>query len=210
MKYLLLIVLFFVALQPAYADSALMDIGGKSGVTFATWARTGDMPTVLDRTYAPGFTGGASLHLRRWKPVSPQFELLFTHKGSGQEIDGVSEGRFNLYYIDMLILARAEFAIKPVRLFAVAGPDASILLKSTFTFPGLTREESGYRRFDVGMVAGAGVAFGPFSWGTLTLEARYGMGFFNVNPALEEVDVSLTNRTISLMLGYEYRRARDR
>jgi hypothetical protein len=125
------------------------------------------------------------------------------------EVGGINQGQFDLYYINFLVLARAELPIKPVILFAVAGPEASFLLESTFTNPyGMTDDRTGFRRIDIGVVAGAGVAFGPFSWGTLTLEARYALGFINVDA--EREDVSLTNRTISLLFGYEYRRSRDR
>lgn len=167
------------------------------------------MPSIVDYTYTPGITGGAFLHLRRWEPVSPQFELMFTSRGSSGEIGGVNQGRFDLYYVDMLVLARAEIPIEPVILFAIAGPEASVLLKSTLTSPdGVTSPETGFGRFDLGMVAGAGVAFGPFSWGTMTLEARYEMGLIDISEELQ--DVTLTNRTISFTLGYEYRRSSSR
>lgn len=131
---------------------------------------------------------------------------MFTSRGSRGQIGDVDQGRFDLLYLDMRVLARAEWPLEPVILFAVAGPEASVLLDGTFTSPdGVTRDETGFRRFDAGVVAGAGVALGPFSWGTLALEARYGMGFIDVSEELE--DVSLTNRSISITLGYEYRLA---
>jgi hypothetical protein len=198
-------------LQPtnSYADSLLQGLSGKIGINFAKWARTGDVPSIFDRAYKPGPIAGASLHLRNWEPVSPQLEFLFASRGSEVEIEGRSQGKFDLQYISLMLLARAELPIAPVILFAVTGPEVDILLNTTFTNPdGVTDDRTGFRRIDVGVVAGAGVAFGPFSWGTMTLEARYAMGFINVDA--EREDVSLTNRTISFMLGYEYRRARDR
>jgi hypothetical protein len=198
-----------LAVQDAHADPLGLQIGGKTGLNISKWSRSSDVPSILERTYRLGFAGGIQLRLPWREYISQQAEILLTSRGSDDKIEGRSQGVFDLYYMDLLLLARAELPIKPAILFAVAGPQVNVLLKSTSTSPdGVMNDVTGLRRFDLGVVAGAGVAFGPFSWGSLTLEARYAMGFINVDPALE--DASLTNRTISLTLGYEYRRARDR
>jgi hypothetical protein len=208
MKTSLLAVALYLALpSQAAAEPSLQGLSGKIGVNVATW-RKGDTPSMVDYTLASGLIAGASLHMRLWEPVSPQVDLLYVSRGSGLEIDGTSQGVFDLQYMDLLLLARAERPMDPVILFAVAGPQTSILLDATFTGrDGVSGDRTGFRRIDVGVVAGVGVAIGPFSWGTLTLEVRHGLGFIHVNPTLE--DASLTNRTILFTLGYEYRRARN-
>jgi hypothetical protein len=212
MRFMIIPIAFLMvvlAVQDAHAESPRLEPGAKAGLNFSKWSRTSVTPSILDRTYKHGFTGGIHLHLPWWPHISPQAEILFTSRGSAGEIEGRRQGVFNLHYVDAVLLARAELPIRPVILFAVAGPAANVLIKSTHTNPdGMSSESTGLRRFDVGVVAGAGVTFGWFSWGTLTIETRYAMGFIDVAKELE--DVSLTNRTISLMLGYEYRRARDR
>jgi hypothetical protein len=90
MKISLFFWVLHLTLEPmlAYADSPPQGLNGKVGVNFATWARKGDMPSVADRTYTHGVTGGISLHLLHWKPVSPQLELLFTPRGTGWRLVG--------------------------------------------------------------------------------------------------------------------------
>jgi hypothetical protein len=199
-------VLVIFSLPEASAEPV---VGGKAGLNLARFKPEGLPPGFAERTYKLGVAAGGSLQMRQWNHFAPQLEVLFTQRGTGAELDGMSLGKNTLNYLDFALLARFEWTFRSLALYALVGPEANVLLsaKQTF-FNGAEADITDLlRRFDISALVGAGVAIGPFSWGTLTFETRYEMGFRHVNKVVE--NGTATNRTISFMLGYEYRRDRD-
>jgi hypothetical protein len=201
-----LLIFLLCASGSARAEPA---VGGKAGLNFANIMRDPPSPDVK-RTYRYGLTAGASLQLLYLEPVYPQMEILFTNRGTDAKIDGQTAGLFELNYIDLVFLARIRHSMDAVTLYGLAGPELSVLLTATVTSAlGATNDiRNDLRGIDVGVLVGAGVALGPFSWGTLTFEARYDRGLINIDTVNE--GVTAHNQSIAFLIGYEYRRDRDR
>jgi hypothetical protein len=141
----------------------------------------------------------------------PQIEFLFTSRGGDFRLDGESLGLYKLGYINVPLLARVEAPMSFVTFYGLAGPELNILLTATLRdgFGATYDKKEDFKLFDIGVMIGAGVAIGPFSWGTLTVEARYERGFTNIIKDNEAEGVSFNNQTIAFLVGYEYRRDRD-
>jgi hypothetical protein len=195
-------------LTPVEIDAQPL-VGGKGGLNFAELLVEPSGPPTRKRLYRPGFSVGSHVQLQYWRPLVPQLEILFTNRGTNDELEGRDLGFSDLNYIDLTLLARVELTVKSVTLYGLAGPELSILLTATATdFAGGTRDIKGEATdLDIGALVGAGVAIGPFSWGTVTFEARFDRGFIDVTGANE--DFTTKNHTIAFLVGYEYRRDRD-
>lgn len=182
--------------------------GGQAGLSISKWHR--DTTSSIKRANKPGPLVGTNLQLRHWHPFVAQFELSFISRGTEgidtTAMEPVSLGVFNLRYLDAAILGRAELPLGPVTLYGLLGPRVSLLITATVSEDDGTNSNvrDDFKTFDIGAVAGAGLAVGPFSWGTLSLDVRYDMAFTTV----DENGV-FSNRTIATTLGYSYRRNDD-
>lgn len=203
MKYIGLTIMFvWMVPSPANADPE-PGVAVKGGIDAATTAADA-------ATNRYGFTGGLAGSLR-WPladrlSLAVQTDLLYTPKGPKTVFEGEYLGQFRLHYFDVAFTARPEARLGPMGVYLLLGGGLNLLLSAnTENASGAKEDITGdLRRYDVSLLAGAGVALhlpsremGPFRMGTVFLEARYDHGLL---PAVPEND-GIKNRTSSLMLG---------
>lgn len=178
-------------------------------MTVTKWRYDTGQPLLAPRVYQEGGAFAGFVQLRGWRMLGLQLELGYANRGTEAVMDGESLGEHSLDYLDLSVLGRAELPFHAVTLYVIAGPVGSYLVraqvKNAFGVPADVTDQ--FERFDWSGRAGLGLGVGPFSWGLLFLEARYDLGF---NDLAADPDVTIHNRTISLLLGYEYRGQADR
>ncbi|MCG8422587.1 MAG: PorT family protein [Proteobacteria bacterium] len=189
----------------SYADP---HFGGQLGVNMTKLRRPAGEPTTLDRSFRVGFTIGGWLDLRYWEPVFPRFELSFTRRGTDIDENGSNLGALELDYIDLSTLARVEKTVNNVVVFGNVGPQLNLLIGARqFDVNGTRDAKDAFVSIDIGFAAAVGVATKPTRWGTFSLSGRYDMGFLDTS---DSGSSELKNICVSILLGYEYRRARRR
>jgi hypothetical protein len=223
----LIATMFLLAVMPASAQ--IFGVGVKGGLNFATLR--GDF--ILDDEdfdldsglkNKTGLVLGVSFNTRLIPLLSLQPEILYSEKGAkikesfsfpinGQTISGSFEGTFDLKYLEVPILLRAQLPVPGFSPFLYAGPSVAYNLSADFTVEasamGFTESESEdikdqIKDFDVGFVVGGGLEFGlPLL--KLHVEARYTMGLSNVVDNNEfDTDLDLKNGVFSLMVGVTF------
>jgi hypothetical protein len=174
-------------------------VGVKGGAIFANLSfETDDRTSSFD--YRPGFTGGLFVVWPADRRVALQTEARFSQKGAKFERPSVS-GRTTINYLEVPVLARAssaEFGGASFHVFP--GPSFAIRLsgETESTVEGQEgRVEEDFERFDVGVVAGAGVELGR-----LVVDGRYTWGLLDID---EQVDqVKIRNRSFAVMAGIRF------
>jgi hypothetical protein len=198
----MVVALVVVVSGAASAQEQPAAVGVKAGVNFANLNFEGDGATVnLDRR--KGAVGGVFVVWPATGRVALQTEALYSQKGAQMEEDGAS-GKIKLDYVDVPVLARFSSPVSPGTSFHVfAGPSFSfrVSAKSEFSFEGEEENEDiddDVERFDLGLVAGAGLEFGR-----VVVDGRYTWGLSNINKD-ENDDVKIKNRVFAVMAGIRF------
>jgi hypothetical protein len=179
----------------------------KAGPNAAIWDREHH-----DHKY--DLSGGLAGDLR-W-PVGGRFSLggqlalLYVPRGTKSISPTTGEflGTYYQRYFDIAVAIRPEARVGSVGVYLLLGGSWSILLNAySVNYNGI-KDDRDFRRHDVALLAGLGGALhlpshrlGPFRLGTVFLEARYDRGLLDFARA---DDLSLKNRTTSLMLGVSF------
>jgi len=196
------------ALLPALAEA--QEIGVKAGINSASLTAEEDEDP--DTSRRVGFVGGAWVRMPLTPGFSFQAEGLFAEKGVTFNVPagfgaGGGEVAVRLRYLEIPLLARGDFAASGsgTRFFVVGGaaPAFKLAARVKATLDG--REESrdfddGIEGFDLGLVGGAGVEFGPFM-----IEGRYTHGVTHINTDDNGDEDRIKNRVFSVMFGVRLR-----
>jgi hypothetical protein len=178
-------------------------VGVKAGANFAELHFGEDGEEDVDFDRLPGFVGGLFLIWPSDGPLALQVEGLVSRKGAELNAEGLNV-RLTVDYIDMPILARLSTARSRAASFHVfGGPSVGVRFRARqrITIQGQTDEgDAGgdIKRMDVGLVAGAGVDVGHF-----TFDARHAWGLTNINDGNDE-DTEIKNRVFSVMAGVRF------
>jgi hypothetical protein len=187
-----------------------------------------------------GITSGVGFNVRLAKDgaFSVQPELLYVQKGyrvNFSNAAGSLDSRVQFNYLEVPVLARFTLGMERFNLYINAGPSFAYGLNGQYeivsgagafssthagknifgkrpdTYMGTATyyDPKSYSRVDVGLQfgGGAGLSAGP---GTLSIEARYGLGlshFYkgdksNYNFPIPDRDPNIQNRVFALSLGY--------
>ena len=185
--FLTLVCLFSSIDTTSYAQSRF---GVKAGINLTRYVgdRTDDAKNLV------GFQGGFSytMPLTTDGFFAIQPELLYVQKGAKVPQNG-REVTSRLHYLDLPVLAR----VKAGGLLLEAGPQFGYLLSHS---GGYTADApaAGYRRVDVGYVAGVGYAVSS----RYTLELRYNGGLSRLFSSLQGGLANPRNSGFQLNLGY--------
>ncbi|AHG92921.1 Outer membrane protein beta-barrel domain protein (plasmid) [Gemmatirosa kalamazoonensis] len=190
--------------QRAAAPTRFGVLGGASAATFH------DAEAEMRHRVAALLGAYAVIAVSRHVAIRP--ELLYSMKGAqAREIVNSPAGPIpstfttNVDYVEVPVLARVEVASTGrVAPYLIGGP--AVALRGV-----CDTEERGVveigrstdcgdtvRRFDAGMVLGAGVAIGRIGAGALDVGARYDVGLVRIVPGTSE-----RNRALSLTAGFE-------
>lgn len=184
-------------------------VGIKLGVNVASAVFEGESALNYDEPKI-GLLGGGFAVLPVTGPLAVQIEALFSQKGAKLSVNEPdTEFALELDYLDFPVLARlAGPASGTTRLHVFVGPSLGYRMgarsRATFTgFDFATGEvqniERDVSRFDLGLVAGAGVDIGR----RLVVDGRYSWGLTNLNTD-ESAGAEIRNRVLSLMAGVRF------
>jgi hypothetical protein len=199
---------FLLAAGSAPAMAQEREAGLKAGISFASVGGSESDGSYGLRT---GLTAGAFAVVRGNSRVALQLEALFTEKGGKQVLHdpNVTQGElsatFKLDYFDLPVLARIRGPrLASARVHFLAGPMVSMRLGAKYQ-EGFTDSGSfgvnidigdDVRRFDLGLVVGAGADIGSH----LVVDARYGYGLRNLFDS--DTESSLKNRGFAVTAGF--------
>jgi len=177
---------------PASAQTEFLLKGGLNTAFFSGADANGLDPRL-------GVVAGAGVRLAVAPQLGIQLEALYSQEGAVED-DG--SGRYELDYLDLPVLLRADLPAGLNRLGVYAGPQVGIPLRSVFK-PDIGPAEDEQARTDVGLALGADFGAGPIS-----IDARYVLG---LNDALDDeiagepvTPLSLRNQTVSFTLVYTF------
>lgn len=178
-------------------------VGVTAGVNVAKAHFEEDGESDVDFERRAGFVGGLFLTWPSDGPLALHVEGLVSRKVTELDAEGLNI-RLTVDSLDLPILARVSTVRSRSASFHVfAGPSVGVRLRARqrVTFEGQTEEQDvddDIKRMDVGVVAGAGVDVGRF-----TFDARHTWGLTNFNDGPDE-DTTLKNRVFSVMAGVRF------
>ena len=212
-KLLIVVVLFTMT-----TESFAQKFGVKAGLNLSNMLDKDD-----DGTYSehykmnPGFHIGPTFELAMNDMFSFETSLLLSTKGfKVTEKDGATEYKVttNPVYIDIQLTPKVSFSVGGPKIYAVLGPYIGIGLtgkykvKATYNGTTTTDDENiewgsdenkdDAKRLDFGLLAGAGVEFGPIQVGL-----SYGLGLANISPYTDG-GTKIKNRVLGISVGYKF------
>lgn len=159
----------------------------------------------VDYSYKSGIVGGGVLTAKLSRVFAARIELDFVAKGFRGETDFAStSGTQHMSYLEIPILVQAAVpALSTVEPYAYGGPAVGMLLDAHIEFDDGNSLElaRAIKRFDVGVMLGAGIAVDMRELGALTLDARYNLGLRDWGTN-EDSDNTVLNRAIYFTVGY--------
>jgi hypothetical protein len=207
LQALVISVILTGAVTPSVAQER--HVGLKAGANFASLEFEGDTTTEYNERKF-GFIGGGFAVLPLSGPLAVQIEALFSQKGAELSVDEADlVFTLELDYLDFPVLARFNApASGSTRLHVFAGPSFGYRMgarskasSNQFDFAEgeIVNIEEDVRRFDIGLVAGAGADIGR----RLVVDARYSWGLKNAFK--DDADgVDFKNRVLSIMAGVRF------
>ncbi len=220
-RLLLLVLLVFVFVSPAFADRYW---GAKIGFNVGTFTGDDADPTDLDaetRNTRGGFYTGAFVDFEIFGPIGLRTELNYS--GKGVEYEGGDSDillRLNTLELPILLDINLPLPIPLVDISIFGGPAVGYVFSSRYEYsePGYSEEGSAedngitVATLDIAAAAGLGTAIkaGP---GRVYIDIRYTFGLLSV---VDEVDISepeialfvdipdpiIRTSTVGVMVGY--------
>ncbi|MBI1286011.1 MAG: outer membrane beta-barrel protein [Flavobacteriales bacterium] len=207
----------------ASTSMAQLYVGVKGGATLNSFS--GKAATGTDKKMAFGYGFGALVNIGFNRTFSLQPEVDFIRKGGKTVSKNTSDyTQVAANYLEVPILAKAQFGGEKFKGFVVLGPYAGYWIggKTKSSTLGTESNESikfdndisddGYRqnRIDFGLDGGVGMQY-AFGRSMLILDARYGFGLSDMNRYKTEPDgyKKQSNRSMQLSLGYAFRLSKE-
>jgi outer membrane protein with beta-barrel domain len=157
--------------------------------------------------------GRAGLLIGPWvaRDFNPRFgiqaEGLFTVKGSefnAEDLGFGEDSSFSLSYIEIPVLARANFPVAPAIVRFLAGPTFAFNVNESVKVGGvkLDADQVPLKAFEMGFAIAGAVEFRKF-----IVDARYTWGLTDINDSsdIEDADTTVKNGTFSISFGYRFK-----
>jgi len=186
-----------ILLAASAATANAQGFGVMAGANFADIS--GDDIDGSDVDSRTGFVGGIFYEYKLGTSISLRPELLYSMKGGtnalfGDDVDWKND------YIQVPVLLKYNFGSGATHPFVLIGPAIAFNVSCEFSDP--DEEISCDDLFGEDVVSStdfSGILGLGIQWNALDINVRYDLGFTNV---LEDVDA--TNKTISILLGYNF------
>ena len=212
-----------IAGTTANTATAQLSVGPKGGATLNTIS--GNAPAGTDKAMTIGYQFGAAVNYGFNKTFSLQPEVVFIQKGGKTNSSATDDfAQMSANYLEVPILAKAQFGGEKFKGFVVLGPYAGYWAggKNKASVLGTETNESidfdndldddGYKhnRIDLGINGGIGMQYALWK-GNIFLDARYGFGLFDMNKYKTEPNGYKTqaNRSVEVSLGYMFRLSKE-
>jgi hypothetical protein len=177
-----------------------VDFGAKAGLNASTISGYEGPAGGLDATYGRNIIGGLFVAIPVVEALAIQPEVLLTRKGvtlTASAGDIRTRTALRLEYLEVPILARFAMSRRG-RIYGLAGPALAYLRAASERIEAVDlkteRDVEPPRRFELSVVAGAGLRLGAF-----VLEGRYCQGLTN----LDETG-SLKTRLLAALVGLQF------
>lgn len=204
------------------SESYAQRLGIKAGLNLSNMTYKDNEETYSeDFKSTPGFHAGVTAEFAAGNMLSFETGLLYTTKGfrisETERIMGETfelEGKRTLNYLEVPLLAKANFDLGGATVYGTAGPYVAMGLsgqdKFTFKYDGESETETediewgsdeendDLRPLDYGLSFGAGVEIR-----SITLGVSYGLGLANISAYRADEDV-IKNRVLSVSVGYKF------
>ncbi|MCF8277511.1 MAG: PorT family protein [Flavobacteriales bacterium] len=222
-KWKVAVLALAIAGATANTSKAQLAVGVKGGATLSSMSGKAAAGSEKDMLF--GYQFGALVNYGFSKTFSLQPEVLFIQKGGKTSSSSTSDyTQVTANYLEIPILAKAQFGGEKFKGYAVLGPYASYWVgghtksnvlgtesKESIDFDN-NIDDDGYKqhRFDLGLNGGLGMQY-AVGRGNVFLDARYGFGLFDTNKYKTEPSGYKTqaNRSIQLSLGYTFRLSKE-
>ncbi len=205
---LLLAVSWISMLRSSARANPELDVALRGGLSAATHAAE-------FRTHRYGISGGVGACLQRELDgrflLGGQVDLLYTTRGAELVSDGFKQATFEEPYFDVALAARPGVRLGRADVYLLVGGSLNVLWRVRRDSASGASEDltEFFRRVDVALLGGAGIAFhlfpegwGPFRRGTVLFEARHDHGLLDT--VAGDGELELENRTTSFMLGVSF------
>jgi len=217
MNNLMKLLIVVIALTLA-TESFAQSFGVKAGLNLSNMLAKDDDDTYSDDfKMHPGFHLGATAGFPITDMFSFETGLLLSTKGFNEDFqeDGYEyKDKVNLVYLDIPLTAKASFEVGSIAVFGVFGPYIGIGLsgkdKWELTIDGETesgedkvkwgsdKENDDLKRFDFGLVMGAGVEINAIQIGL-----NYNLGLANIS-SYDEGGYTNKNKVLGISVGYKF------
>lgn len=212
-----------IAGATANTSMAQLSVGLKGTGTLNSIS--GNTVSGTEKKMAMGYGFGAIVNVGFSNVFSLQPEVLYLQKGGKTVLTGSDDySQLTVNYLEIPILAKAQFGGEKFKGYAVLGPYAGYWIggKTKNSLLGEQTSESiefdndleddGYRqnRLDIGLNGGLGAQY-TIGRSNIFLEARYGFGLSDMNryETAPEDYKKQSNRSIQVSLGYAFRLSKE-
>ena len=192
-----------------YAQSASIWLGAHAGADIGTIA-TGPPDAYGTVTSKTGIAVGAEAGYWISDNLGISTGLAYVQKGANITNVQYGDSYSIVYrYLQMPVLLKATFGSGPVKPFFFAGPEIGLKLSATQSGPILGRDttvnapDSLLKKFNIGILLGAGITYQVNPKTMLFLEAGYDHGMSNISP--NERYFAVSTRDIRASLGILFR-----
>jgi len=209
MKLLLVV----IALTTA-TDLFSQTLGVRAGLNLSNMLMKDDEDTYSDDfKMVPGFHVGATAEFPISDLLSFETGLILSTKGFKVEESG-AEIKANLFYLDIPLTIKATHDLGGAKIFGALGPYLGMGLSGKYKYEytsggttesddesvewGSDEEDDDLKRFDFGLVVGAGVEINVIQIGVF-----YNLGIANIS-SYNDDGTKAANRVLGISLGYRF------
>jgi hypothetical protein len=134
-----------------------------------------------------------------------QTEGLFSMKGSefnAEDLGFEDDSSFSLSYLEIPVLARANFPVEPAIVRVLAGPTFAFNVNESVKVGEieLDGDEVPLKAFEMGFALGSAVEFRK-----IVVDARYTWGLTDINDGDDTDEPTVKNGTFSISFGYRFK-----
>lgn len=197
--YLLIISLLSGTAAPAAAQ---LSVGGLLGLNISGLRVVPDISSEEYSSYA-GFGIGGVVDYALGDVVDIHGTPMLLQRG-GKITEGTRSATLKILYLEVPVFLRYTIELDgDIWPYIIAGPHIGMRLQANAVYPGGVKDpvDDQFAFFDLGAAFGGGVHI-HLDEQTLFAEARYGMGFLNLNREAEESTV--TNRGVLITAGITF------
>jgi len=208
------IAFIFIVITVFFPISAQLRYGFQGGLNITTQIARNYNADNAKNTFLYGFNVGPAIGYQFGRHFSLHSGVILENKGTRGNVQayGITADVVNrLLYLDVPLLARGNFKAGNMIIFIEAGPYAGLGLtgrakietadtSKTWNINWGKEPEDDFRRFDYGLIAGAGL-----EWKRFSLEGCFAYGIANIY-ALGQIGYDIEQRVFSLKIGYYFKK----
>jgi len=208
------IAFIFIVITVFFPISAQLRYGFQGGLNITTQIARNYNADNAKNKFLYGFNVGPAIGYQFGRHFSLHSGVILENKGTRGNVQayGITADVVNrLLYLDVPLLARGNFKAGNMIIFIEAGPYAGLGLtgrakietadtSKTWNINWGKEPEDDFRRFDYGVIAGAGL-----EWKRFSLEGCFAYGIANIY-ALGQIGYDIEQRVFSLKIGYYFKK----